>query len=123
MTLLISLGYRARHGKDEIADYLVRTYGFVKVSWADSLKQGVNLWHGWDDRHAYGELKEVVCPKWGYTPRFAYQNIGTNCIRMHHDPDFWVKAAMLKISKLIDDGYNVCVPDTRFLNEHPGPNH
>ena len=115
--LFVGIGFRARSGKDTIADYLVEKHGFRKTSWADLLKLGVNLWHGWDSRHAYGDLKEVVDPYFGYTPRHAYQHIGTNCIRDHHRHDFWTVAAMKQINEWMDQGISVVVPDCRFTNE------
>jgi hypothetical protein len=48
-------------GKDTIADKLVEQYGWKKYSFADPIKQVVNALFGWDERHAEGELKEVVC--------------------------------------------------------------
>lgn len=114
---LLGLGYRKRSGKDTIADHLVRTQGFVKVSWADALKEGVNAWHGWDERHAYGDLKEVVDPYWGYSPREAYQKIGTDLVRNQWMQDFWVKAAMRRVEKHQLAGRPVVLADVRFPNE------
>jgi len=117
MPVLIGIGHKKQHGKDTIADYLVEKYGFKKTSWAERLKAGINEWHGWDDRHAYGELKEVVDPYFGYAPRKAYQDIGTNLMRNQWMSDFWVKCAMRQIQGWLDQGYSVVVPDTRFPNE------
>jgi len=38
-TFIIGVSGKLRHGKDTIGDYLVRRYGFKKVSFADKLKQ------------------------------------------------------------------------------------
>ena len=114
---LIGVGHIKRSGKDTVADHLVEHHGFTKMSWASLLKEGVNTWHGWDERHATGDLKEVVDKYWGYTPRYAYQNIGTNCIRDHHMRDFWVRAAMRKVNELLEAGTSVVLADTRFPNE------
>ena len=37
--MIIGLGHQKQVGKDTVADYLVRTYDFEKVSFADSLKE------------------------------------------------------------------------------------
>lgn len=115
--VLIGIGYRKRSGKDTVADRLVANYGFKKMSWADLLKKGVNAWHGWDDRHGYGELKEVVDEYWGYSPRVAYQKIGTDLMRMQWRDTFWVDCAMRQIQTWMAEGHSVVVPDTRFPNE------
>jgi hypothetical protein len=75
--MLISIcGYK-RHGKDSIADYLVRDFGFVKCSFAVFMKDAVKIIFDWTDEHVYGNLKEVVDERWGISPRQALQNIGT----------------------------------------------
>ena len=117
MANLVGLGFQKRSGKDTVADILVENFGYVKLSFADLLKEGVNLWHGWDERHGWGELKEVVDEYWGYTPRYAYQFIGTDCIRNVHMQNFWVMAAMNKANALLKSGTSVVFADCRFPNE------
>ena len=115
---LIGLGYRKHSGKDTIADHLMVAHGFnYKLSWADKLKEGVNAWHGWDERHSHGHLKEVVDPYWGYSPREAYQKIGTDLMRNQWMETFWVKAGMRQVLTWLDEGKSVLIPDTRFPNE------
>lgn len=116
-TVLISLGFRKRSGKDEIADYFVSSHGFKKLGWADLLKAGVNTWHGWNERHAFGDLKEVVDPYWGYSPREAYQKIGTDLMRWRWRESFWVDCAMLQVKAWLSQGHSVVIPDSRFPNE------
>ena len=116
--MLIGIGHRKRSGKDETAKALMKDNPFVKrTAFADLLKAGVNLWHGWDERHSDGELKEVVDPYWGYSPRYAYVNIGTDCIRDRHLQSFWVKAAMRVVNMWRDAGYTVVITDVRFPDE------
>lgn len=115
--LFISLGYRKQHGKDVVADHLVKAYGFKKIGWADKLKAGVNEWHGWDGRHAYGDLKEVVDDYFGYSPREAYQRIGTDLMRNQWMQDFWIRCAMRQVDRWMQQGFSVVVNDSRFPNE------
>ena len=116
--MLIGVGHRKRSGKDETAKAIMQRVPYVKrMAFADLLKAGVNVWHGWDERHSDGELKEVVDPYWGYSPRYAYVNIGTDCIRDRHRQDFWVKAAMRVVNMWRDAGYTVIITDIRFPDE------
>ena len=118
MGALIGIGHRKRSGKDTAAKILMEGNPMVKrVAFADLLKAGVNLWHGWDERHSDGDLKEVVDPYYGYSPRYAYVNIGTDCIRDHHSRTFWVDCALRVARKWRAAGYDVVITDVRFPNE------
>lgn len=97
--LVIGLGHRARSGKDTIAEHFVKHFGFKRYGLADLLKQSVNLVTGWNESHAYGDLKEVVCPTWNMTPRRAYQAMGTEGYRKIMGEDVWAKALSLQIER------------------------
>lgn len=64
MRMLIGIAGYAGSGKDTLADMLIQK-GLVrdKYSFASPIKECVNALFGWDDRHAYGELKEVLINK------------------------------------------------------------
>src|SRR3990167_3895332 len=63
--IIIGIGAQARVGKDTIADYLVKEYGFRKTSMASSLKEGIGRGvFGFNDEQLYGNLKEVVDKFW-----------------------------------------------------------
>ena len=110
--MIIGLGYRKHSGKDTVADELVRSNGFYKTSWADPLKRAVMEAFGWDERHVYGDLKEVVDPRWNMTPREALQHVGTDLFR-NWIPDFWVRRTMMEV----EHHQHVVIPDVRFPNE------
>ncbi len=68
MIQLIGISGLARSGKDTTADvikeYLIKNSTFChKYNLADELKKQVNKIMGWNDRHAYGDLKEEVTEK------------------------------------------------------------
>ncbi len=115
--MILGMTGKARSGKDTVADLLVKEYGFVRVGWADLLKKGICIWHGWDDRHAYGDLKEVIDEYFGYSPREAFQGIGTDLMRDQWMSDFWTRCALRHINTLLDAGRCVVVSDCRFDNE------
>lgn len=117
MSKIIGLGFRKRVGKDEIASHLVKAHGFKRIGWADALKKGVHAFHGWEESQVEGDQKEVVDPFWGYSPRTAYQQMGTDLVRKHWDDQFWVKGVMRKVEKWLEEGHNVVIPDCRFQEE------
>lgn len=75
--MLIGIAGYARHGKDTIADIIVARYGYHKRALADVMKEACRVIFGWTDAHLYGELKDVVDPRYGVSPRHALQSIGT----------------------------------------------
>jgi hypothetical protein len=116
---LIGLGHRKHSGKDTVADYLIKKHApnAEKVSWADALKEGVGRRiFGFNDRQLYGDLKEVVDPRWGKTPREVLQYVGTDLFRAWI-PDIWIKAALYYIDDNLSDCDLVVIPDCRFPNE------
>jgi hypothetical protein len=111
--MIIGLGYKARAGKDTIADHLVEKWGFKKIAFADALKRGCMEIFGLTYEQCYGNTKEVVDEFWEVTPRFILQKVGTECLRNVYDPDIWVKS----VQKKVTNGDNWVICDTRFINE------
>ena len=69
--MIIGIAGYARHGKDSTADAIVKYFGFKKYALADVMKDACRIIFGWDERHLYGELKDVVDPRFGVSPRHA----------------------------------------------------
>lgn len=116
---IIAIGHRARSGKDTIAGHLVKHFGFKRYGLADLLKQSVNLVTGWNDDHAYGSLKEEVCPVWNIKPRTSYQLVGTDCYRKIMGQDVWAKALRIQIERDAaktdqPDQFRAVISDLRF---------
>lgn len=112
---LIGLGHRARTGKDSVADYLVRHYGYTKLPFAKALKDVCRVLFHFDARQLNGRAKDDVDAYWGVTPRDVMQRLGTDAIRMHFDPDVWVRS--LHHTLLIQGYAKVVIPDVRMRNE------
>lgn len=92
MTELFILGLagKARSGKDE-AGGIATEFGFGRIAFADTLKHHVGLiFPQWTEEHLYGDLKDVVDPELGFSPRKALQAFGTEFGRSL-DKDLWVK--------------------------------
>lgn len=110
---LIGLAGAARSGKDTSGTILSKLLGYPTYALASPIKKVCNELHYWDDRHANGELKEVVDPFWGYSPRHAYQTMGTELARNLWREDFWLKRAEMVYQK---EG-SLIITDIRFQNE------
>lgn len=125
-TLIALTGY-ATSGKDAFADCLVEKHGYVKVGWADALYLvclDINpvIWqHSWKpwkwerlasivDRVGWVEAKKIK------QVRKLLQNVGSSA-RKHMGEDAWVNALVPKVKKLLRDGKNVVITNTRFKNE------
>lgn len=111
--MIIGLGHRARSGKDTLADYLVKQHGFIKVSFATPLKEAARDIFLLTDEQMYGDLKEVVDPRWGRTPRDILQKLGTESVRNVFGPNVWINRCFYGL----DPKKNYVIADVRFVNE------
>ena len=107
--MIIGFTGRAGAGKTTAAEYIA---GFKHYSFAAPIKALLNPFFGWDDRHAFGELKEKIDERWGFSPRAAYQTFGTEFARALN-PDFWIRYA----ESAIPPGVDTVIDDIRFPNE------
>ena len=114
-------------GKDTIADHLVKDHKFVKISFADKLKDTVatlfewdrdlldgkteqsRLWREQEDHFWSTELKKKG------TPRYVLQVFGTECMRDGFYDGIWVSMLKKKVTENPD--INWVIPDVRFENE------
>lgn len=114
-------------GKDTVADMLIDR-GFVKDSFARTLKDSVSVLFGWDRNLLDGTTsesrawREIPDPYWSketdnpnFTPRLALQLFGTEAIRDTFAQDFWVSTV---VKRWLDNGKpNTIITDCRFPNE------
>ena len=116
--MIIGLSGYAQSGKDTVAEYLINNHGFVRVAFADPIRDAlyaldpivegtktvqpiVDL-YGWED--AKKEFPEI---------RRMLQRFGTEVARTLWNENFWVKQAFAKIKQY----ENVVVTDVRYINE------
>lgn len=119
-------------GKDTLAKHLVEKYNFIKISFADSLKDILSLLFGWDRKKLEGikpkdrEWREMIDTFWSveleipnFTPRYAMNYIGTNLFRDQFNDEIWIKIVKKKIFILLDQNQNqnIVITDCRFMNE------
>lgn len=126
MTIIAFVGLIGS-GKDTAAAALIEKHGFVRCSFASSLKDAcANIFH-WDRTMLEGqtpesrEWREQVDEWWAerlsiphFTPRWALQHIGTNILRDTFHKDIWVLSLQ---RSLLDTNQNVVISDARFQNE------
>jgi len=78
---IIGLVGRRRSGKDAAADYLTTAYGYTKRKFAAPLKSAIGALFDFSEEQLEGELKDVVDPRWGASPRRLMQYFGTDVMQ------------------------------------------
>lgn len=102
-------------GKSMVASYLEEHHDFVRLAFADSLKEAAKIIFQLNDHHVYTrEGKQEHLPRWDRTPRDILQLLGTEVGRQI-DEDVWVKSVGAKIEDIPHD--RIVVEDVRFQNE------
>lgn len=123
---IVGVTGRKYNGKDTIGDYLVKNYGYTKLSFASPLKEMCKMLFGFTDEQLYGDLKETIDVRWNQSPRVIMQYFGTDLIRdkigvvlPDTNNDFWVKCLMNKVDALMNENPNsrFVICDVRFHNE------
>ena len=112
-------------GKGTVADLLVSNHGFIKESFANSVKDAVSVVFGWDrsllegdtvDSRAWREQPdEFWSRKLGkeFSPRLALQLMGTEAGRNVFHTDLWVHT----VERRCIPNRNYVIADVRFPNE------
>jgi len=114
-------------GKDTVAQYLIDNHNFVKISFADKLKDAVAVMFNWNRQLLDGKTdesrawREQEDPYWtaetgrSITPRLVLQEFGTECMRNGFYDGIWV--SLTKQHILNNPDTNFVIPDVRFPNE------
>jgi len=113
-------------GKGTVADMLEQEHGFVKVSFADSLKDAVAAVFGWPRNLLEGDTdegrawREQTDAWWAdrlkipnLSPRWVLQQWGTEVCRLNFHDDIWIAS----MERKLDNNLNYVIPDMRFPNE------
>jgi len=125
---IISLSGLIGSGKDTVSDYLVKEHGFLRASFADTLKDAVAAVFGWDRVMLEGKTpqaraeREKVDQWWAkrlgmpaLTPRWVLQHWGTEVCRQGFSDEIWIASLEKKLMTMANK--NVVVSDSRFMNE------
>jgi hypothetical protein len=117
VTIIIGLLGGAGSGKSLTAKHLVEKYGAKEYSLAGPLKEIARKTLNLSEEQLYGSQKEKETPdpRYGFSPRWFLQRLGTQGIRSVFGEDVWVERVLRTIS---DDGpYLAVISDVRFTNE------
>lgn len=125
--VIIGICGQKRHGKDTIANYLVDKYGFIKMSYAQPIKDICEKLFHFNGEQLDGKLKETIDDVWGFTPRQAFQFIGTDLFRDQFKQlspnigeDIWAFRLNQEINLALSNSHqtqHICISDVRFDNE------
>ena len=111
-------------GKDTVAERLVQQHGYIKDSFAKSLKDAVAAMFNWDREMLEGDTvssrhwREQPDAYWSerlgkpVTPRWVLQHFGTEVMRGQMYDGIWLDSCMGRYK-----GQNTVISDTRFKNE------
>jgi hypothetical protein len=123
MSVVIGVSGAYRSGKDTVADYLRREYGFERIAMADPLKTEVKrIWRRTLEAYAAerngglpvgaDEIDRIIYTDRTPVTRALLQEHGTE-LRRAEDTDYWVKAW----ARAVEGRPRVVTPDVRFPNE------
>lgn len=123
---LIAINGTIGSGKDTFSQVFIDE-GFVRVSFAETLKDAVAAIFGWDREMLEGttdearKIREQPDEYWSnklgrdVTPRWVLQNLGTDVLRKHFHDNIWVFSLEKKIRDMGDR--DIIITDCRFPNE------
>lgn len=117
VTTIVGVMGPAGSGKSTVADYLVERYGAVKYTLAAPLKEIARDVLEFTHEQLYGSQaqKETTDPRYGFTPRWFLQRLGTEGLRKHFGEDVWVDLMLARIRR--DQPILAVCDDCRFMNE------
>lgn len=117
--MLIGLCGFKGSGKDTVADYLVESFGFVKLQNADPIRRALAAMFNVDVA-TFTDVSRKELPQEelkNLSPRFLQQTLGTEWGRSV-DPDLWVWLTRRKMEEYASSGARqFVVSDVRFENE------
>jgi len=126
--MIVGLCGFAGAGKSTTAEYLVEYHDFIRLSFAQSVKDVIAAAFNWPRNRLEGassldrEWRETIDPFWSerlgqpFSPRIAMQYVGTEIFRTHISPTIWVDNVISKIKNLPADS-RIVIDDVRFINE------
>jgi dephospho-CoA kinase len=120
---IIAVCGQKRCGKDTLANFINSQYGHKNVKIAENIKVLVKTLFGFTDDQVESDIKEVIDPHWGISPRKAMQFIGTEMFQYKIQellPDIqrniWIKSTIQQ--HIISSQDTIVISDLRFYHEY-----
>lgn len=115
--LLIGVSGKSGSGKSMVGDYLAGAHGYEQFAFAGALKEVVALAFDFDEEQMT-RGKEEKDPRWGVSPRWCLQWLGTEVFRACW-PDIWIRHLRQAILDFLamNGQRPVVVTDVRFRDE------
>ena len=126
MKKIIAICGAKRSGKDVLASYIVKKYGYTRLSFAEPLKHIVKLLFNFSDQQVgliegSNDEKDTVDERWGISPRKALQFVGTEILQNKIQEllpnikrDYFANILLSKI----EDNKTYVISDLRFIHEY-----
>lgn len=117
MTMIIGLGHRKGVGKETLARILVEEHGFVRLAFADALKEVLTAMSPYLDPALADAIAKLGIEEAKRSPapvRDALNMLG-NTMRAHVSPEVWVLAVTRRIDA--SAGGRFVISDVRYQNE------
>ena len=114
--MIVGITGKKGHGKDTVGALFVDN-GFERDFFAAPIKEAVKVALNMSDDQVHGtvDVKETVDDRYGVTPRWAMQSLGTEWGRTLIHEDVWAIACLSRIETAEDPDW--VITDTRFINE------
>tara|TARA_R110000744_G_scaffold31727_1_gene74559 strand:- start:9193 stop:9744 length:552 start_codon:yes stop_codon:yes gene_type:complete len=117
---IIGVAGKAGAGKDTAAAAIIKEFNpTFEYAFARPIKEAAKILMGWTDEHVRGELKEVVDPLYGVSPRYVMQTLGTEWGRKIIKSTLWTLRAkrFIETCREQDPNCNIVITDVRFDSE------
>lgn len=111
--LNIAFSGKRQHGKTTAADYLKRHHKYVKVSFAETLKDDAKCLFDFTDEHLYGVLKDQKFRNYDWTPREFMIKYGQ--FMRYFDENYWTTSLLAQVG--LEQTKPHVIDDLRFPNE------
>lgn len=132
---IIGLTGNKKTGKNTVSNFLVESHGYIKIAFADFIKNALKELFDWDDESFNQKNKELVDTYWNVSPKKMCQEIGTEFLRIQckdlisldfnlpngtpYQGTFHIKRVNKEIIKLlnINPNINIIFSDIQFQDE------
>lgn len=122
---IVAVCGKKRSGKDTVADFLCRSFGYTNRKISEDLKKVVQVLFDFSDTQVESDDKDVVDPRWDISPRQAMQFIGTHVMQFEIQKlltdksvgrQFWIQSFATKYCD--DTNSHIVISDLRFPHEY-----